>query len=169
MKVTVIPIVVGALGTIPKGLVKGQEDLEINGQVETIQTTVLLRSARILSWTLEETCCHSNTSEKLLANADVKKTLKGVNNNNAKFTKSQEKIKDLMYMDDINIFAKKEVEILIRTVKVGWLDFYGISTLICYLVLNPIYTYILNIYELKSNSLSVTIFKRARAHLLAHS
>ena len=29
MKVTVIPIVVGALGTIPKELVKGLEDLKI--------------------------------------------------------------------------------------------------------------------------------------------
>ena len=39
-------IVVGVLGTIPKGLlVKGLEDLEIRGQVET---TALLRSARIL-------------------------------------------------------------------------------------------------------------------------
>ena len=34
MKVVVIPIVVGALGTIPKGLVKKLEDLEIR-QVET--------------------------------------------------------------------------------------------------------------------------------------
>ena len=38
----------GALGKIPKGLVKGLEDLEIKGQVETIQTTALLRSARII-------------------------------------------------------------------------------------------------------------------------
>ena len=29
MKVTVIPIVIGALGTVTKGLVKGQEELEI--------------------------------------------------------------------------------------------------------------------------------------------
>ena len=36
MKVTVIPVVIGALGTIPKGLVKGLKDLEIRGQVETI-------------------------------------------------------------------------------------------------------------------------------------
>ena len=43
----VIPIVIGALGTIPKGLVKGDEDLEIRGQIETIQTTALLRSVRI--------------------------------------------------------------------------------------------------------------------------
>ena len=34
MKVMVIPIVIGALGTIPKGLVKGLKDLEIRGQVK---------------------------------------------------------------------------------------------------------------------------------------
>ena len=48
MKVKVIPLVVGALGTILPKLVKLQENLEIKGQVKTIQTTVLLRSARIL-------------------------------------------------------------------------------------------------------------------------
>ena len=36
MKVTVIPIVICALRTIPKGLVKGLEDLEIREQVETV-------------------------------------------------------------------------------------------------------------------------------------
>ena len=36
MKVTVIPIVVGALGTITKGFMKGMEDLEIRGQVGII-------------------------------------------------------------------------------------------------------------------------------------
>ena len=35
--------VIDVLGTIPKGLVKGLEDLEIRGRVETIQITVLLR------------------------------------------------------------------------------------------------------------------------------
>ena len=48
MKVTVIPIVISALGTVTKGLVKGLEDLEIRGRVGTIQTTALLRSTRIL-------------------------------------------------------------------------------------------------------------------------
>ena len=48
MKVTVILIVVGVLGTVTKGQVQGQEDMEIIGRVETIQTTELLRSARIL-------------------------------------------------------------------------------------------------------------------------
>ena len=47
MKVIIIPIVIGAFGPVNKGLLKGLEDLEIRGQVETIQT-ILLRTARIL-------------------------------------------------------------------------------------------------------------------------
>ena len=46
MKVTIVPIVIGALGTIAKGLLKGLKDLEVGGRVETIQTTALLRMAR---------------------------------------------------------------------------------------------------------------------------
>ena len=42
MKETVIPIVIGALGKVTKGLVKDLEDLEIRGQVEKIQNTALL-------------------------------------------------------------------------------------------------------------------------------
>ena len=53
MKVTIVPIVIGALGTITKGLLKGLEDLEIGGRVETIQTTARLRTARILRRILE--------------------------------------------------------------------------------------------------------------------
>ena len=70
-----IPIVIGALGTISKGYVKGLEDFEIRGQMETIQTTALLRSARILRWVLE-TCSHSDTSEKPLSNSGVKTSQK---------------------------------------------------------------------------------------------
>ena len=46
MKVTVIPIVIGALGTIPKGLVKKLKELRIGELAEIIQTTTLLRSIR---------------------------------------------------------------------------------------------------------------------------
>ena len=53
MKVTVIPIVIGTLGTVTKGLIEGQEDLKMKGRVETIQTTALLRSNRILRRVLE--------------------------------------------------------------------------------------------------------------------
>ena len=48
MKVTVILIVIGALGTVTNRLALGLGELEIRGHVETIQTTALLRSARIL-------------------------------------------------------------------------------------------------------------------------
>ena len=51
--VTIIPIVIGAFGTVTKGLLKGLENLEVGRQVETIQTTVLLRTARILRRVLE--------------------------------------------------------------------------------------------------------------------
>ena len=46
MKVTIVPIVIGALGTITKGLLKGLEVLKVGGRVETIQTTALLRILR---------------------------------------------------------------------------------------------------------------------------
>ena len=47
MKATEILILIGALGTVTKGLIKGLEDLEIRGRVEINETMVLLRSARI--------------------------------------------------------------------------------------------------------------------------
>ena len=53
MKVTIVPIVNGALGTITIGLLKGLEDLEVGRREETIQTTALLRTARILRRVLE--------------------------------------------------------------------------------------------------------------------
>ena len=53
MKVTIVPIVIGVLGTVTKGLLKGLEDLDVGGRVATIQTTALLRTARILRRVLE--------------------------------------------------------------------------------------------------------------------
>ena len=53
MKVMVMLIVIGALGTVTKGLVKGLKELEIRKQVEIIQMTTLLRSARIQRRILE--------------------------------------------------------------------------------------------------------------------
>ena len=49
MQVTIIPIVIVTFGTVIKGL----DDLEVGGRVETIQTTALLRTARILRRVLE--------------------------------------------------------------------------------------------------------------------
>ena len=45
---TIIPIVIVAFGTVTKELLKGLEDLEVDGRVDTIQTTALLRTARIV-------------------------------------------------------------------------------------------------------------------------
>ena len=53
MKVTIVPIVIGAFGTITKGLLKGLEDFKVSGRVETIQMTALLRTTRILRRVLD--------------------------------------------------------------------------------------------------------------------
>ena len=48
--------------------------------------------------------------------------------------------------------------------KNGWLvRFYGISAIVGYLILNPLYTYILIIYYLLTRFLD-NIFKQTRAH-----
>ena len=41
MKVTIIPIVIGAFGTVTERLLKGLKNLEVGGRVETIQTKAL--------------------------------------------------------------------------------------------------------------------------------
>ena len=53
MKLKIAPILIGAIGTITKGLLKGMEDLEVDGQLETIQMTAFLRTASIVRRVLE--------------------------------------------------------------------------------------------------------------------
>ena len=53
IKLAIIPIEIGSFGTVIKGLVQGLEDAGITGWVETLQTTALLTSARILRSVLE--------------------------------------------------------------------------------------------------------------------
>ena len=53
MKVTILQFVIGTFGTVTKVLLKGLEDLDVGGRVETIQMTALLRTARILRRVLE--------------------------------------------------------------------------------------------------------------------
>ena len=75
MKVTFITILISALGAVTEGLIKGQEDLEISGRVEAIQTTTLLRTARILRRVFE------NRGDLLSLKTSVKNSV-GANNNN---------------------------------------------------------------------------------------
>ena len=74
MKVTFIPIVIGAFGTVTKGLLKGLEDLEVGDRVETTKQQHYWKRPEYWeeSWKLEETCCHSISSEIPSAYADVK-------------------------------------------------------------------------------------------------
>ena len=64
MRMTVLPIIIAALGTIPKEFVKGMRDLDVREQVETIQIMVLLRSAELSPENLKRlsviqtTICH---------------------------------------------------------------------------------------------------------------
>ena len=73
-KVTGIPIVIGALDTVTKGLRQGLEDLEIRGQVET--SKLLHYRDWPECWEesrrIEKTCRHSNYNERPSANANMK-------------------------------------------------------------------------------------------------
>ena len=53
IRVIMMPIILGALGRVPKGLERRLEQLKIKGRIETIQITTLLRSVRILRKVLE--------------------------------------------------------------------------------------------------------------------
>ena len=52
-KVSVIPLVIGALGTAPKSLRNRLHQIGIQTKIETMQTTVLLNTARIIRKVLE--------------------------------------------------------------------------------------------------------------------
>ena len=67
LKVTVIPIIIGALGTVPKNLINELEQLEIVWRAEIIQTTALLTSRR-----LGEAFYLSDSSERPSTNTGVK-------------------------------------------------------------------------------------------------
>ena len=76
MRVTIVPIVTGAFGTVTKGVLKGPKALEVGGRVETIQTTAFLKKRPEYSeesWRQKETCCHLNSSERPSANSYKRK------------------------------------------------------------------------------------------------
>ena len=80
MKVTIIRIVIGAFGTVTKGLLKDQQDLEIGGRVETIQTTALLKIARILRRDLRRLAAtQSPVKDHLMSNDNNNNNIKALN------------------------------------------------------------------------------------------
>ena len=90
MKMTVIPIVIGAIGRVTKRLVKELEVLKIRGQVVTIQTTALLRSAKVLKRVLVtwRDLLSLKLQCKTICLTLVWKNSKRSNNNNNNKTKS---------------------------------------------------------------------------------
>ena len=106
---TIIPIVFGAFGTVTIWLLKGLKDLEIKERVETIQTTALLRTVRILR-RVQETwrdLCYSDSSERPSALADVKNS-QGVNNSNN--NNNKKKVKRGIYISGPCKKAKDAIE-----------------------------------------------------------
>ena len=69
MKVMVIPIVIGAIGTVTKGLVQGLEDEWRPFKLQHYKDRLEYRER---SWILEETCCHSNSSGRPTVKVGVK-------------------------------------------------------------------------------------------------
>ena len=55
----------------------------------------------------------------------------------------------LWHINHCRLFnAKSSLYIYIKYIWFGWVGFYGISTIVGYLMPNPLYTYILNTYDL---------------------
>ena len=81
MKVTSIPMVIGAFGRVTKNWLKGLEDLEVGGRVETIQTTTWMRTARILRSVLEtwEDLLWFKSNKRPSAKTDVKNSNEWMN------------------------------------------------------------------------------------------
>ena len=69
MKVTIIPIEIGAIGTVTKGLLKGLKD---EWSPSKLQHYWERPEHWGESWRLEEICCHSNSIERPSAKTDVK-------------------------------------------------------------------------------------------------
>ena len=54
----------------------------------------------------------------------------------------------LWYINHCRLFnAKSSLFIYIKYIGFDWVGFYGITTIVGYLMPNPLYTYILNIYD----------------------
>ena len=70
MKMTIIPIVIGAFGTVTKGT-GGLGARRTSGDHPNYNITENGQNTEEY-WRLEETCCHSNSSERRSANTDGK-------------------------------------------------------------------------------------------------
>ena len=69
MRVTVIPIVIDALGMISKGLIRGLEELEIEAQAIDYPNYSMIKigqNTEKSSENLRRLCCYSDSTEKTI-------------------------------------------------------------------------------------------------------
>ena len=92
MKVTIIPIVIGAFGTVTKGLQKDWRTWKLADEWRPSKQQHYWERPEYWeeSWRLEETWCHSNFSERPSADTDVKNSNGDSNNNNDNQQKKRE-------------------------------------------------------------------------------
>ena len=76
MKVTIILIVIGAFVPSPKDYYRDWRTWKMGDEWRSSKQQHYWKRSEYWeeSWRLEETCCHSNSSEKTLAKIDVKNT-----------------------------------------------------------------------------------------------
>ena len=75
MKAREILVITGALCMVPKGLIRGLEELKTRGSTETISNysfTKIDQNTKKSFQRLEKTCCHRESNERPSANAGVK-------------------------------------------------------------------------------------------------
>ena len=72
MKLTEIPILIGALETIPKGLVKKLEELEIGGWADTIQIVEVGQNTEKSPEDIRRLASRPDCSKRLSADYGVK-------------------------------------------------------------------------------------------------
>ena len=77
----VIPVVIGALGTVTKGLIKGLRGLGNKRMSGDHQNYGIVEIGQNME-NLMLTCCQSDSSEKPSTDADVKTSQRSNNNNN---------------------------------------------------------------------------------------
>ena len=83
MKVTFMPIMIGALGTVTRRLIKGLEDLEIKRKNSDHPNWDRPEYCEGY-WRLEKTCCHLDSDEKPSTKTEVKNS-QGVNNHKVSY------------------------------------------------------------------------------------
>ena len=103
---TIEPFVIGAFGTVTKGLLKGQEDMKFGGPVETMQTTASLKTDTILRRDLKRLAV-SQTPRKNHQRQLMWKTLREHDNNNKRPCGDKNETINFMIWDFSKLFQKR--------------------------------------------------------------